>query len=294
MSACDNLGAIYSLGKGGEKDYAKANALFEKACNSGNMSACDNLGAIYSLGKGGEKDYAKAKELLGKACDGGNMNGCANLGVLYEKGQGVKQDVEKARELFTKACDGDSMNGCLNLGVIYHKGQGVKQDFEKARDLYTKACDSGFTGGCKYLGVITPTKKYTKRFEIEVLKVVYMTGVSTKNGLFRVKASEGGMFIGVVWSYKNISKKPIESGISSKMPRLSLVSPDGIEYSKDTDATSTFAIQVGVNRKIISNLNPMIKVKDATVFEVSTELYKESGWKIRIKADKKTFDIRIN
>ena len=45
-----------------------------------------------------------------------------------------------------------------------------------------------------------------------------------------------------------------------------------------------------MDRKIFSDVNPGIKVKDADIFKVSKELLAKGGWRIIIAADK---DIEI-
>ena len=43
-----------------------------------------------------KSNYIKANELFIKACDDGNLVACNNLGVIYEKGLGLNQDYYKA------------------------------------------------------------------------------------------------------------------------------------------------------------------------------------------------------
>ncbi len=131
-------------------NFKKANKLWTKACDLGNMSACFNLGLLYNNGDGVKQDKSKAKELFGQACDSGHMRSCYNLGILYDNGDGIQQDKKKASELYTKVCDSEqNMGACLNLGVLYSTGEGVRQDKSKAKKLFGKACDDGNYNGCK-------------------------------------------------------------------------------------------------------------------------------------------------
>src|SRR4051812_12546213 len=69
-------------------------------------------------------DPTQTAALYQKACDGGQMLGCNNLGVFYEHGTGVGQDAAKAAALYQKACDGGEMRGCNNLGFLHEQGTG--------------------------------------------------------------------------------------------------------------------------------------------------------------------------
>jgi len=43
---------------------------------------------------------------------------------------------------------------------------------------------------------------------------------------------------------------------------------------------------INLNKKVASNLNPGISQTDASVFEVSKEIWAKKGWKVRVSADK--------
>ena len=55
---------------------------------------------MYSAGRGGAQDYAKAREWWEKAAAQGNADAQYNLGVVYENGKGVTKDLFKAREWY--------------------------------------------------------------------------------------------------------------------------------------------------------------------------------------------------
>ena len=80
------------------------------------------------------KDYIKAEKLWEKACNNGNTKGCfhlGNLGVLYKNGEDVEQDYNKAKNLWEKACENQDYGGgggCYNLGWMYYEGRGVEYD----------------------------------------------------------------------------------------------------------------------------------------------------------------------
>jgi serine/threonine protein kinase len=136
----------------GQKRYAEASALFDKACSNGGWEACKNLGNMYRKGDGIAQDYPRAASLYSRACNGGNMRSCANLGFLYANGSGVVKDDAHATQLYTTACNGGDGMGCSNLGNVYASGRGVTKDENQAAALYLKACAAGDGPGCSNLG----------------------------------------------------------------------------------------------------------------------------------------------
>ena len=68
------------------KDFAKAAALYERACVAGEVRACTSLGTMAVNGEGGRKDASWARGLFEKACKGGDPEGCEKLRSLTAKG----------------------------------------------------------------------------------------------------------------------------------------------------------------------------------------------------------------
>ncbi|WP_445724462.1 tetratricopeptide repeat protein [Helicobacter pylori] len=62
-----------------EKDFKKAFALFEKACDLNNSGGCDALGGLYEDGQGVEKNLTKAAYFYSKACKLGDQEACEAL-----------------------------------------------------------------------------------------------------------------------------------------------------------------------------------------------------------------------
>lgn len=126
----------------------------------------------------------------------------------------------------------------------------------------------------------------TDKFEITVTDIQEKTKVGGE--FFEASPSEGGVYVTVQWQYKNISEEPIGS---LSIPRITLLDKNKTEYSSDIDASGSFATEIKLDRKILSDLNPGITVKDGDVFEISKESYKKGGWNLLIDSDK---DININ
>src|SRR5579863_5083081 len=103
-------------------------ALFQKACEGGSGDGCENLGNLYALGQGVDKNIAKAAELYTHGCELGGAGACNEVGVLRLNAG----DVAAAVQLFQKSCEGGSSLGCSNLGAQYLSGSGIAKDLQAA------------------------------------------------------------------------------------------------------------------------------------------------------------------
>lgn len=153
--ACYMVGAAYEGGvQGAQKDLAKANQFYKKACDGNIHEACFNLGNNYKSGQGlpanltieqRNKYSTDGGSLWNKACDLGSFKACMNAGhTVIRFANGAKPAVEA----FEKACNLGFGDGCVAAAEIYHKGAGmgdgvVAQNLDKANALLAKAADMG-------------------------------------------------------------------------------------------------------------------------------------------------------
>jgi TPR repeat protein len=100
--------------------------LFAQGCDKGETQACANLGVMYDLGEGTERDVAKAYELYDLTCSQGVAKSCFNLGVAYEFGKSIRVDTTKARRYYDTSCDLGHKKGCYNLGFLDGKLENEK------------------------------------------------------------------------------------------------------------------------------------------------------------------------
>ncbi|MBQ7096507.1 MAG: DUF4352 domain-containing protein [Clostridia bacterium] len=128
----------------------------------------------------------------------------------------------------------------------------------------------------------------TEKFEIVVTDV--KTSKKVGGAYFNTEPSEGGIFVVLEWEYKNISDSPVAA---FSCPSARLVDKNGTKYDADLDATASYATEIKLDRKVLSDLNPGIKVKDAQVFEISEEAYNAGGFSVKIVADKE-IEVKIN
>jgi len=128
----------------------------------------------------------------------------------------------------------------------------------------------------------------TDNFEVTITSAKERSSVGSS--YFRKSPSEGGTFLAVQWSYKNISDKPINT---FNFPSIRLVDSNSTTYDSDIGTSGNFATELNLDRKIFSDLNPGITVKDASVFEVSKEQFAKGEWKLLIKVDGKDVKVGI-
>jgi hypothetical protein len=98
-----------AAGSGEPDDLVQAKAL----CDKGNAHGCNDAGAIYYMGDGVSRDYARAVPYFKTACNKGVASGCFNLGMAYSGGYGVPTDQAKADALFIKGCKGGDQQSCV-------------------------------------------------------------------------------------------------------------------------------------------------------------------------------------
>lgn len=128
----------------------------------------------------------------------------------------------------------------------------------------------------------------TDKLEITVTSVNEDSQVGS--GIIEEQASEGATLVLVDWKYKNVSDEPLKSFSN---PDIKLVDENGTEYSADMGKSGIYATERDLDRKIISDLNPGITVKDAAVFEVSKEAFSEGQWELKIKFDGESYFVEI-
>ena len=96
------------------------------------------------------------------------------------------------------------------------------------------------------------------------------------------RPADGATFVVVRSTLKNISGKPQSLMLAS----IKLADAQGTVYEQAITPTMSYKIEQGIDTKSISELNPGLAEKDATLFEVSKELWSKPGWKVIVDADK--------
>ncbi len=153
-AGCGQLANAYDNGYGVKADDAKAESLFNKACNMGDGLSCYRLGYNFKNGANGfKKDEARGFDLLSRACQLGNNNSCTEAAKQLEEGIGVPKDLDAAGTMLQKSCDaGDDWN-CSRAADLKRKRTALAKGGEevKLKDLHTgwrrgpidSVCDQG-------------------------------------------------------------------------------------------------------------------------------------------------------
>jgi TPR repeat protein len=112
----------------GEDGKKEALALFKRAAEAGSMVGTRDVGYMFSLGLGCDKDKKLAVEWYRRAAEMGNSMAQCNLGVMYEYGNGVKKDLEEAVRWYRRSAEGGYPRGQTNYAYALINGIGIKKD----------------------------------------------------------------------------------------------------------------------------------------------------------------------
>jgi TPR repeat protein len=176
-----------------QKDYARANQLFEKAVSMGSKYAMVALGDDYQFAA---KDYTMALQWFEKAVAAGEPHGMKRLGDLYSSGRGVTQDYTQARQWYEKAASAGDSDAMAAVGKMYEKGSGIAMDYSEARKRYEQSATAGSPIGMMYLGDLYADGKGVFRDFAKARewyeKAVAIGYLNAKVSLKRLEAAEQG------------------------------------------------------------------------------------------------------
>ena len=114
-------------------DYARARDEWLPYAALGNPNALYNLGQLYRMGRGVERDFEKAEEYYLRAAEKGHVGAQRNLGTLHYFGRLGQVDMEQAYKwLYRAASNGDARSQYI-VGTMYYNGQHVAKN---ATDAY--------------------------------------------------------------------------------------------------------------------------------------------------------------
>lgn len=155
LFACVHAGNLYIGNAGMGRDYAKARAYYERACQDmrrlepppmkleftvGQAYGCDNLGMLYENAWGVERNRGRTFELAAFACAHGWGNGCNQVGVFIGRGWAPGEHAEDEQlDWYRKACELNDGNGCCNAAIYLHREQTTTEDGQDAADYLERA-----------------------------------------------------------------------------------------------------------------------------------------------------------
>ena len=126
--------------------YLKAASPDLNGANSGERGyapAQQNVGTIYLVGDGVQKDSTEAFRWFKMAAEQGNVESQFHLGLLYYNGEGINQNVKEAFKWFKMAAAQDHPEAQNNLSHMYLEGEEVPENSEMAWRLLFASAQQG-------------------------------------------------------------------------------------------------------------------------------------------------------
>ena len=114
-----------------------------KRAQAGDPNAQNELGLLYSEGRGLPQNYLEAKDWFRKAADQGHAGAQVNLGTLYSLGQGAPYSDPMALFWFQRAAEQRNALAFAKLGMMYERGRGVPQSLIEAHMWYSLSAAYG-------------------------------------------------------------------------------------------------------------------------------------------------------
>ncbi|MBH0201855.1 MAG: sel1 repeat family protein [Nitrospira sp.] len=114
-----------------------------KQAEAGDPTAQNELGILYSEGRGLPQNYLEAKYWFKKSADQGHAGAQVNLGTLYSLGQGAPYSDHMALFWFQRATEQRNALAFAKIGMMYERGRGVPQSLVEAHMWYNLSAAYG-------------------------------------------------------------------------------------------------------------------------------------------------------
>jgi len=138
-------------------DAATAMALYEHACEHGDVASCHDLAELHLAGVA--PDVEKIRGALQRGCGAGmaHIDACARLARMASRGEGGPRDAKLTARAAASGC---SVNGatdrnrsiraesCFLAGVAARDGKGRDEDAGEAEQRFDEGCQLGHEGAC--------------------------------------------------------------------------------------------------------------------------------------------------
>ncbi|RTL36102.1 MAG: sel1 repeat family protein [Candidatus Melainabacteria bacterium] len=139
----NDLGVMYELGVGVERNLKEAFQWYQRAASNGIAQSQYNLALMYL-----DVDYPIHDIFLGiywlrVAANQGHNKSLRTLAQMYERGDNVVQDVLKSERLYIAAAKNADAYEKLQLAIRYCRGSGVPLDRRKAAKWLESAANQG-------------------------------------------------------------------------------------------------------------------------------------------------------
>ena len=166
------LGLMYKMGRGVNRNTPEAIKWWLKSANQGNVDALCALGWMYDSGDGVNEDNVEAKKWYLKAAEQGNATAQLNLGILYADGEIIPHDYSEAFKWFTKASEQGNAKAHYCLARLYLHGYGTNKDVKKAETLFVSSAEKGYKKAMDNLGRLYLIAKDYQKAEMWLKKAI--------------------------------------------------------------------------------------------------------------------------
>lgn len=127
-------------------------ALIEAAAKAGDAEAQAEMGLLFLLGAGRDKNPARAFEWFRSSSKGGSAEGHYQLGVAYMRGTGTRVNSYNAAAAFRRAAELGHPDGMYEYGRALGEGRGIATNKELSEEWLKKASAAGSGAAALALG----------------------------------------------------------------------------------------------------------------------------------------------
>lgn len=164
---CLGVAFAHAMGTAVPKNMSEAFRRFEALCNEGQPLACEQIGQFYANGIAPvSRDYARALAAYNKACEGKVAAGCRGAAVRYLNGEGTQKDILEALKSYVNGCLYGSNSSCTDGARMLERERTEAADdnatFAYLKNLYGLACGREDAQSCYKLGDIYKNGLYSQ------------------------------------------------------------------------------------------------------------------------------------
>lgn len=123
--------------------YATAVTEFRESAAQGDALSQINLGSLYLMGNGVERNPEEAFRWFMLAARQGNYLAQHSVALCYYEGLGVPKDLRLAAQYYMLAAEHGYEDSQLNLAVMYARGDGVTRDPVQSYFWFDLAFENG-------------------------------------------------------------------------------------------------------------------------------------------------------
>lgn len=138
-------------GQDSVKDVSQAKNLLEQRAKT-SLEATITTAEWFFYGWGFDKDYQLAMHFYKKAAELGSGNAINHLGEMYRYGWGVEVDFDQAKRWYLEAVKVDYVIAAHNIAEMYYLGEGVEQNYLVAFDWFQKSAAKNLSHSRYFLG----------------------------------------------------------------------------------------------------------------------------------------------